>query len=147
MIRLNTILRNEDVKSKLPVKFRNDETPSIVYSLGSTIRNKILNYKDTVQNIDTNDSDTFGTGLQTCNCSSSTFVDQNHGHVVAGDLRIIENSHLRDLIQKGPNYREPRTINWKRNRKTIEEGLDTSSSRFIAVDNNLTDQDMIPWKN
>ena len=146
LIRLNTILRNEGVKSELPDQFRNDETPSIVYSLGSTIRNKILNYKDTVQNIDLSDSETFGTGLQTCGCSSSTFVDQNHGHVVTGDLRLIENNNLRNLIQKGPNYREPRTINWNRNRKIIEDGLDACSSRFISVDNNLTDYDLIPWK-
>ena len=146
LIRLNTILRNEGVKSKLPDQFRNDETPSIVYSLGSTIRNKILNYKDTVQNIDISDSETFGTGIQTCGCSSSTFVDQNHGHVVTGDLRIIDNNNLRNLIQKGPNYREPRTINWNRNRKIIKDGLDACSSRFTSVDNSLTGDDLIPWK-
>ena len=145
-IRLNNILRNDEVKAKLPVQFQNDETPSIVYSLGNTIRNKILNYKDTVQNIDTNDSETFGTGLRTCNCLSSEFVDQNHGHVVTGDLRIIQNKHLRELIQKSPNFREPRTINWKRSRKKIEEGLDICSSRYRTIDPNLTEEDMTPWK-
>ena len=73
-IRLNSIIRNDEVKGKLPDQFRNDETPSVVYSLGSTIRNKILNYKDTVQNIDTNDSDTFGTGIHTCDCSSTRIL-------------------------------------------------------------------------
>ena len=90
-IRLSNILRNEEVKAKLPEQFQNDETPSIVYSLSNTIRNKILNYKETVNNIDTNDEETFGTGLNTCNCSTSQFVDRNHGHVLTGDLRIITN--------------------------------------------------------
>ena len=146
LIRLHSILRNDEVKAKLPDQFQSDETPSIVYSLGNTIRNKILNYKDTVQNIDTNDRETFGTGLQTCNCSSSEFVDQNHGHVVTGDLRIIQNKHLRELIQKSPNFREPRTINWKRSRKKIEEGLDVCASKYRTVDSNLTEEDMTPWK-
>ena len=44
-IRLNSILRHKEVKEKLPERFRDDETPSIVYSLSSTVRNKILNYK------------------------------------------------------------------------------------------------------
>ncbi len=145
-IRLNKILRNDDVKATLPVQFQNDESPSIVYSLGNTIRNKILNYKDTVQNIDTNDVETFGTGLQTCNCSSSEFVDHNHGHVVTGDLRIIQNKHLRELIQKGPNFREPKTINWRHSREKIEEGLDICSSRYRTVSIDLTEEDMIPWK-
>ena len=145
-IRLNKILRNDDVKATLPVQFQNDESPSVVYSLCNTIRNKILNYKDTVQNIDTNDVETFGTGLQTCNCSSSEFVDHNHGHVVTGDLRIIQNKHLRELIQKGPNFREPRTINWRHSREKIEEGLDICSSRYRTVGIDLTEEDMIPWK-
>ena len=145
-IRLNSILRNDEVKGKLSDQFRNDETPSVVYSLGSTIRNKILNYKDTVQNINTNDSDTFGTDIHTCDCSSSEFVDHNHGHVVTGDLRIIQNKELKELIQKGPNFREPKTINWKRSRKVIEEGLDICSSKFTAADPNLSEEGMKPWK-
>ena len=31
-----------------------------------------------------------------------------HGHIVTGDLRVIENKKLRNLICKGPNFREPR---------------------------------------
>ena len=65
---------------------------------------------------------------------------------MTGDLRIIQNKHLRELIQKGPNFRESKTINWKRSRKVIEEGLDVCSSRFRTVDSDLTDEDMIPWK-
>jgi hypothetical protein len=65
---------------------------------------------------------------------------------VTGDLRIIQNKHLRELIQKGPNFRESKTINWKRCRKVIEEGLDVCSSRFRTVDSDLTEEDMIPWK-
>ena len=84
-IRLKNILRNPDVKSKLPNYFQNDDSPSVVYNLSSTIRNKILNYKETVNNIDINDHDRFGTGLQTCNCTSSPFLDNIHDHVLTGD--------------------------------------------------------------
>ena len=87
--------------------FLNDETPSIVYSLGKTIRSKILNYKDTVNNIDTNDQATFGTNIHSCNCSSSPCVDQNHGHVLSSDHTIIENETSKRLSQKVPNFREP----------------------------------------
>ena len=145
-LRLNRILHEPDVKSKLPPEFREDDSPSIVYSLSSTIRNKILNYKDTVSNIDINNVETFGTGLHTCDCSSSEFVDHNHGHVLTGDLRIIENIHLRELIQKGPNYREPRPINWKRCRDTIKTGLDECSERMLCG-KDIRSEQMAPWKN
>ena len=146
LLRLNRILHEPDVKTKLPPEFREDDSPSIVYSLSSTIRNKILNYKDTVSNIDINDVETFGTGLHTCDCSSSEFVDHSHGHVLTGDLRIIENIHLRELIQKGPNYREPRPINWKRCRDTIKTGLDECSERMLSG-KDIQSEQMAPWKN
>ena len=36
-----------------------------------------------------------------------------HGHVFTGDLRVIENARLRELVAKGPKYREPNRVNWK----------------------------------
>ena len=146
-IRLSNILRDNEVTSNLPEVFINDETPSVVYRLGKTIRNKILNYKDTVHNIDTNDQATFGTNIASCSCSSSPFVDQNHGHILTGDLRIIKNEPLRKLIQKGPNFREPHSINWKRCRKKIEEGLDICTSKYVSLCSNLTNDSFVPWKN
>ena len=143
---LSRILHEPDVKSKLPPDFCDDDSPSVVYSLSNTIRNKILNYKDTVSNIDVNDSESYGTGLRSCNCSSSDFVDQHHGHVLTGDLRIIENVHLRQLIQKGPNYREPKPVNWKKCRDTIKSGLDTCADNMVGGKDIPVEQ-MNPWKN
>ena len=145
-IRLSSILHEDDVNSKLPNQFREDDSPAVVYSLTNTIRNKILNYKDTVNNIDINDAETFGTGLHTCNCSSSDFVDLHHGHILTGDLGIIENVHLRKLIQKGPNYREPRPVNWKRCRDTIKSGLDTCADKMVTG-KDIPIEQMNPWKN
>ena len=145
-LRLSTILHDEDIKSKLPDQFREDDSPAVVFNLTNTIRNKILNYKDTVSNIDVNDSESYGTGLHSCNCSSSDFVDQHHGHVLTGDLRIIENVHLRQLIQKGPNYREPKPVNWKKCRDTIKSGLDTCADNMVGGKDIPVEQ-MNPWKN
>ena len=32
--------------------------------------------------------------------------------IVTGDLKLIEHIKLRNLIAKGPNYREQNNINW-----------------------------------
>ena len=50
-----------------------------------------------------------------CECSSSNFCSA--GHIVTGDLKVIKNIKLRNMIAKGPNYREQNNINWNVNSK------------------------------
>ena len=145
-IQLRRILRNPDVISKLPEKLQSEDPPSIVYNLTSTIRNKIFNYRDTVNNIDVNDQLTYGTNLPSCDCHESPFVDNDHSHVMTGDLRIIENYHLRKVISKGPNYREPRSINWKKCKEVVEIGTDMYANTLSAK-HKLRYQDIVPWRN
>ena len=105
-----------------------------------------MNYKDVVQNIDINDKETFGTGLTQCACKNSSFINKDHGHIITGDLRLIENQSLRKIISKGPNYREPKTINWGKCKNVISEGLEKSSEKLAFCDKNVNDDDMKPWK-
>lgn len=62
-IHIDKNLRKEEVTSKLPNILRNDETSSVVYSLASTTQNKLLSFKDIVNNIHFNNLETFGTKL------------------------------------------------------------------------------------
>ena len=48
----------------------------------------------------------------TCECSKSVFCDPHHGHVVCGNLKIIENRQLRKLMCFGPGYRESQKVKW-----------------------------------
>ena len=146
-IKLSSILHQKDVINLLPNALKQDEVPSIVYSLGPTIRSKVFNYKDTVSHIKTSDLETYGTGISACDCHESEFVNGHHGHIVTGDLRIIKNTKLRKLLKKGPNYREPKTINWKKCREAIVAGLDSCQSRMASSCKNVTEADMLAWKN
>ena len=49
----------------------------------------------------------------TCQCKESKFCYEPHGHVITEDLRAIENAKLRELVAKGPKYKEPNRVNWK----------------------------------
>ena len=44
--------------------------------------------------------------------------------VINGDLSIIPNSKLRDLIAKGPKYREPCEVDWDKNLSLLCEAVD-----------------------
>ena len=62
--------------------------------------------------------------LPTCSCSSSPYIYQPAGHVVSGDLNIVKNTRLRELLHKGPKYREPQAFTWRYNFKIIMESVE-----------------------
>ena len=48
-----------------------------------------------------------------------------HGHVITGDLMVIENVKLRELVvAKGLKYREPNEINWKSTETMVTDSID-----------------------
>ena len=61
---------------------------------------------------------------QTCQCKKSKFCYEPHGHVITGDLRVIENAKLRELVAKGPKYRKPNRVNWKATETMFLESID-----------------------
>ena len=139
LIKLSSIVNDPDVLGAFPVTGNENDTPTVIYKLNQPIRSKLLNYKEAVNEINASDDITMGTGIQNCNCADSTFCDPNHGHIITGNLQIIGNSKLRKLMSKGPNYREPKTINWRKCREKILEGLND----FIVTNPNL---DLETWK-
>ena len=99
-----------------------------------TIRKKILNYKEIVSSIDTNDNITYDTGIVECDCRQhKDFVNENHDHVLTGDLRIITNSKLRKPVSKCSNFREAMSINWNKYKREIEIGLQSSIERIVST--------------
>ena len=99
LIRLPSILNDPEVIKYLPSKDLQTKEiiPVVTYNLGNTIRNKIFNYKETVESVFINDNNSVCTGV--CNCHSSNSVDKDHGHVITGDLKIIKNNKLRKLFR------------------------------------------------
>ena len=80
--------------------------PVVVYKYTRTISSKVFNQKSVVKELDLNN----GTKDMECSCSSSKFYYGPVGHVVTGDFRIIKDVKLRELVNKGPSYREQNSI-------------------------------------
>ena len=112
-----------DAKESFPLD--SSEKPMIVYKYTRPIRNKIVNYRQTVQEAD---FEQWQNNEDRCECHNSPFKDEFHNHVITGDLSIVKNIQLRDILRKGPNYREPRTLDWRIVKKEINIGL----SNFIT---------------
>ena len=148
-LHLSSIFRSNQVINLLPEELREDtNVPVVTFHLDPPIRNKILNYKNTVKDLEIlKENDIFiVNNLPTCDCSSSTFKDPVHNHIVTGDLRIINNNKLRKLLSKGPNFRENKFINYDRCLTSVETALDTLIENLIAK-YNLTEESFQAWKN
>jgi hypothetical protein len=100
----------------VPVYFREQEPPIITYEYTNTIAGKIFNVSSALSNLDIH---AFLDNPPDCNCKSSAYCYPTHGHVITGDLNIINNHKLKDLILKGPKFREPNKVNWAKNKSMI----------------------------
>ena len=119
----------------------------VVYSLNKPIRSKIFNYHQFVRDLDltrfTEDNNSTH-----CYCKEfdSSFTNPHHGHIITGDLGIVNNTKLRKLLSKGPKHREPVQVDWKEAREQIITGLDQYIDQ-LSLDKGLDKVCFVEWKN
>ena len=76
----------------------------------------MVNYKHVLRDLNMGD---FKFKRRDCTYASSPFIYNPTGHVLTGDLKIINTISLREVFGKGSKYREPKSINWKHNFKIL----------------------------
>ena len=103
-VNLPSILRSKSVTETVPTYFKENEPPIISYTYTKTIASKIFNFSSTLLDLDYHQ---FHNNPSLCECNTSSHLYQPYDHVIPGDLSIIPKSKLRNLIAKGPKYREP----------------------------------------
>ena len=125
-ISLPSIFRNPEIVKLLPEHLRDPEKiPVVTYRLGKTIRNKVLNFKETISSLTLESDNINVVETMVCDCLNSSFCDPYHQHVITGNLNIVQHSALKKLLSKGPNFREKRTINFSKAKSDILSSLDT----------------------
>ena len=120
-VNLPSILRSKLVIETVPTYFKEKEPPIISYTYTKTIANKIFNFSLTLSDLDHHQ---FHNNPSQCECNTSSHLYQPYGHVIIGDLSIIPNFKLRDLIAKGPKYRQPCKVDWDKNLLLLCEAVD-----------------------
>ena len=79
----------------------------------------------------------------TCNCDTSEYKYNPVGHVVTGDLQIVKDCVLRQLLRKGPTFREPNNINWELNRKICRMAVAKYKEKWCkkeSIDKHVLDE-------
>ena len=131
-LNISNILRNKKVRKNIPPYFKDQEPPTISYKYPKSIATKILNFNQVAKNFD---GSSFNANIPNCDCGSSEFIYQPYGHVITGNLDIIPHEDLRDLVRKGPKYREQCPINWGYCKKIILDSLEAYRARWASKEN------------
>ena len=118
LINMNKILN--ETTDCIPEYFKHRSAPCVLFTRTNSIRSDILNYRQTIDDIKIHE---WKDRPYTCDCHKSEFADPHHKHIVTGDLNVIQNKSLRELLEKGPTYREEQKIDWKAIQNEISKGL------------------------
>ena len=97
------------------------EIKSHQYEYTSTVASKSFYFAPAISNLNVPE---YLSNPQTCQSKECKFCYEPHGHVITGDLRVIENAKLRELVAEGPKYREPNKVNWKATETMFMESID-----------------------
>ena len=63
-------------------------------------------------------------------CKDSKFMYPAAGHIMTGNLKIISDSRIRYIVSKGPKYRFPSRIDFKKCREEIASALNDFGNRW-----------------
>ena len=127
-INLAALLLSTSVTDKIPVYFRDKRLSIVSYEYTSTVASKLFNFAPTLSNFSVSE---YLSNPQTCQCKESKFCYEPHGHVIIGDLRVIENAKLRELVAKGPKYREANGVNWKATKTMLLKSTDFYAKKVV----------------
>ena len=111
------------------------------YTYTRTIARKIFNNRKVVNELNMD----CGTAGMVCSCNSSRYKYESCGNVVTGDLSIIKDVKLRNLISKGPAYREQNSIDWRMNLKNCKAAVSRYAKKW-AKEANVDRHVLRDWK-
>ena len=83
----------------------------VVYNLNPSIRLTLFNYKQFVLHLNTDEFLKNPNSIKyCCNKYDNSFINNHYGLILTGNLNIVNNERLRQLISKDPKFREPKQI-------------------------------------
>lgn len=104
--RINNILKQPDVRSLFPdipnAKFY--ALPNIRFDYPKPISGIVFNYRQCLTNVTKHNLAEYFEPNQ-CECSDSPYMDPDHKHIITGDLKLVNDDYLVNILAKGPKFR------------------------------------------
>ena len=143
-VNIKSIIESVAVKSLLPRNLTDKFSIKLIFKFNKTIGSKILNYNEVLKGVGNVSYDDIS--HMSCDCHSSPFKNSTFGHVVTGDMNIIEDEKLRELCTYGTKFRENPLLNIESIKKAVSKSFDSLKTR-VAKKLSVHVSCLKDWKN
>jgi len=111
IIRYENIFKYKSLIKEIPIEFSQLKPVSVTYQYETPTSLLLCNYSKLLNNLDA--KQLIEIEQQRCECDQlKPFVYPPAGHIVSGNLNIIQNQNLRKVFSKGSKYRMPKEVTW-----------------------------------
>lgn len=115
------ILRSKGETYEIPLYFQNQSVVIVSFRYTKTVSPTIFTYKLALQDLDLEE---YLKNPLTYECSHSSYSYKSYCHVITSDLNIVQHVHLWKVTYHGPNFREPKHINYSHYFKIIMNSIE-----------------------
>ena len=117
-----------------------------VYNLNLSVRSNLFNYKPFVLHLYIDEFLKDPTSMKCCsNKYDNSFINNHYSHIITGNLNIVNNERLRQLIFNGLKYGELKQICFEKAREEIQTGIDLFIDK-ISNDKDIHKNHFLKWK-
>ena len=130
-INLLKILKSKEVCDNLPSNFDASDIPMVVYNLNPSIRSILFNYKQFVLHLNIDEFLKDPNSIKCCcNKYDNSFINNHYGHIIIGNLNIVSNERLHQLISKDPKYENQNKFDLRKLKKKYKLVLSNSLREY-----------------
>ncbi|MCP4064121.1 MAG: hypothetical protein GY740_12840, partial [Gammaproteobacteria bacterium] len=122
-LKFHTIFKDRSLQNLIPIDRSQIPKVTVTYTFDTPISVKVFNYSTFLSKIDLANP-----GVLTCDCANSNYIYAPAGHIISGDLNIVSDQALRELLSRGTKYRIPKQIDWYKTKKAAFDAL----NKFIS---------------
>lgn len=122
-VNLSSIFCDRRLRRLLPETVQSSYPPKICYKLCNPISLKICNYSKFLSNLSVDEARNIIENKCVC-VGKSNFVNSSFGHIFTGDLDVVDDPKLRQLMCKGAKFRIPRHVPWTAVKRDLFASVD-----------------------
>ena len=143
LVDLTSIVNDKRICKLLPDELHEKCPPRIFYKLRAPIALQFCNYSKFLKSLTINDIKNIVTSDCACDLHKS-FVCEDYGHVFTGDLNLVENDTLKEVMQFGTKFRLDYHETWENVIVNLENDL-SENARRLSKKLRISFESFLPW--